>query len=217
MQVVVVALLVVFVSRILFKHHQRLNSPPEPTALPIIGCLHLLGKQPYKNFVDLAQKYRPIMSVQVGQRYYVIATSPEVVKEFLKHQDANFSPGPTNVLLRSFLQKVCCNENRLTINKLCLSISKGHTVRPLFQFRSNQGAITLSDVIFHDITPVSQHLKKILVSELMSAKRLESSKYIRNKGNRLYAQLNRSRDEPIHPSEDSHQHHVHEYRVLNDA
>ena len=39
--------------------------------------------------------------------------------------------------------------------------------------------ISLSDIAFHDITPVSRHLKKILVSELTSAKRVESSKYIR--------------------------------------
>ena len=47
------------------------------------------------------------------------------------------------------------------------------------QFRSNQGGITGSDINLHDITPVSRHLKKILVSELTSAKRVESSKYIR--------------------------------------
>jgi hypothetical protein len=36
-----------------------------------------------------------------------------------------------------------------------------------------------SDLIFHDITPVNRHLRKILVSELTSAKRVEASKYIR--------------------------------------
>ena len=88
------ALLVAFLSRILFKHQRKLNLSPGPIALPIIGCFHLLGKQPYKSFADLAQKYGPIMAVQLGQRYYIVATFPEVVKEFLKHQDSNFSSWP---------------------------------------------------------------------------------------------------------------------------
>ena len=100
-----VALLVAFLSRILFKRQQKLNLPPGPTALPIIGCFHLLGKQPYKSFTDLAQKYGPIMSVQLGQRYYIVATSPEVVKEFLKHQDSNFSSRPCQRSAEIFLTK----------------------------------------------------------------------------------------------------------------
>jgi hypothetical protein len=92
-QVVAVALLVVFVSRRLFKR-QRLNLPPGPRALPIIGCLHLLGAQPHRDFVNLARKYGPVMSLPLGQRYCVVATSPEAAKEFLKLQDANFSYRP---------------------------------------------------------------------------------------------------------------------------
>ena len=179
MQVVAVALLVVFVSRILFKPQQKLNLPPGPTALPIIGCLHLLGKQPHRSFADLAQKYGPIMSVQLGQKYYVIATSPEVIKEFLKEQDANFTSRPyqyaAEILFpKGMLQsKSPYDQQVVLVNK-----QRSHGQAP-FQLSSNQGVITLSDVIVHDITPVNRHLKKILVSELMSAKRLESSKYIR--------------------------------------
>jgi hypothetical protein len=88
-QVVAVALLVVFVSRRLFKR-QRLNLPPGPRALPIIGCLHLLGAQPHRDMADLARKYGPVMSLPLGQRFCIVATSPE----FLKLQDANFSYRP---------------------------------------------------------------------------------------------------------------------------
>lgn len=95
--VVAVALLVLVVSRRLFKR-QRLNLPPGPRALPIIGCLHLLGAHPHRDFADLARQYGPVMSLPLGQRYCVVATSPEAAKEFLKRQDANFSSRP---LLRS--------------------------------------------------------------------------------------------------------------------
>ncbi|KAG0615761.1 hypothetical protein M758_5G064800 [Ceratodon purpureus] len=136
---VAVALLVVHVSRQLFKQH-KLNLPPGPTPLPIIGSLHLLGTHPHQSLAGLAQKYGPVMSIQLGQKTYVVATSPEVAQEFLKVQDANFSSRP--------------------------------------QLRSIE-LIVPQDIVFHDITPVTSHLRKVLVSELTSAKRLEASKYIR--------------------------------------
>jgi len=44
----------------------------------------------------------------------------------------------------------------------------------LIQFTPNN-----SDMVFHDITPAIRHLRKILVTELMSIRQLESSRYIR--------------------------------------
>jgi hypothetical protein len=103
-QVMAVALLVVFVSRRLFKR-QRLNLPPGPRALPIIGCLHLLSAQPHRDMADLARKYGPVMSLPLGQRFCIVATSPEAAKEFLKLQDANFSYRPPPRFAEIILRK----------------------------------------------------------------------------------------------------------------
>jgi hypothetical protein len=120
-QVVAVALLVLFVSRRLFKR-QRLNLPPGPRALPIIGCLHLLGPQPHRDFADLARKYGPVMSLPLGQRYCVVATSPEAAREFLKRQDANFSSRP---LFRS-AEIIFAKGAKLPLRSL------GHLITPFF-------------------------------------------------------------------------------------
>ncbi|KAG0591031.1 hypothetical protein KC19_1G143900 [Ceratodon purpureus] len=136
---VAVALLVVHLSRKLFKQH-KLNLPPGPSPLPIIGSLHLFGTHPHQSLAGLAQKYGPVMSIQLGQKSCVVATSPEAAQEFLKLQDANFSSRP---------------------HLRCIEL------------------IAPQDIVFHDITPVTSHLRKIIVSELTSAKRLKASKYIR--------------------------------------
>ncbi|KAG0576333.1 hypothetical protein KC19_5G072200 [Ceratodon purpureus] len=137
--VVAVALLVIYASWALFKQ-QKLNLPPGPTPLPIIGSLHLLGTLPQKSLAELAKKYGPVMSVWLGQRLFIVATSPEAAKEFLKVQDANF----------------------------CF--------RPPFRAAK---VLVPKDIVLHDITPVNRHLRKIFVSELTSARRLEASKNIR--------------------------------------
>lgn len=90
---VAVALLVIYVGRVLFLR-QKVNLPPGPTALLIIGSLHLLGTHPHQSLANLAQKYGPLMSMWLGQRLCIVATSAEAAKEFLKLQDANFSARP---------------------------------------------------------------------------------------------------------------------------
>ncbi|KAG0578488.1 hypothetical protein KC19_4G026700 [Ceratodon purpureus] len=119
---------------------QKLNLPPGPRPWPIIGSLHLLGTLPHKCLTDLARNYGPVMSVQLGQRLCIVATSLEAAMEFLKHQGANFSSRP---YLRS-----------------------AKLIMP-------------NDISFQPMTPIQRHLKKIVVTELTSAKRLEASKDIR--------------------------------------
>jgi len=67
------------------------NLPPGPRGLPVIGSLHLLGKFPHRNLAKLAETYGPLMSIWLGPRLVVVATSPAAAEEILKTQGSNFA------------------------------------------------------------------------------------------------------------------------------
>ena len=62
-----------------------------PSALPIIGNLHQLGALPHRTLQRMAEKHGPIMSLKLGSLDFVVASSSEVTKQFLKTHDLNFS------------------------------------------------------------------------------------------------------------------------------
>ncbi|KAK9049335.1 hypothetical protein SSX86_031696 [Deinandra increscens subsp. villosa] len=66
------------------------NLPPGPTPLPIIGNLHLLGKQPHQSLAKLAKIHGPIMSLKLGQVTTLVISSATAAKEVLQKQDLAF-------------------------------------------------------------------------------------------------------------------------------
>ncbi|KAL1195067.1 Cytochrome P450 76C2 [Cardamine amara subsp. amara] len=61
--------------------------PPGPPRLPIIGNIHLVGKNPHQSFADLSKTYGPIMSLKFGSLNTVVVTSPEAAREVLRTHD----------------------------------------------------------------------------------------------------------------------------------
>ena len=63
--------------------------PPSPPKLPVIGQLHhLLARDlPHKVMQRLAQKYGPVMHLQLGEVPVLVISSREATKEVLKAQD----------------------------------------------------------------------------------------------------------------------------------
>ncbi|XP_061183382.1 steroid 17-alpha-hydroxylase/17,20 lyase-like [Saccostrea echinata] len=61
--------------------------PPGPLSLPIIGGLHLLGREPYKSVQNMAAKYGGILSLRLGmQERFVYVVDPELAKQLLSSE-----------------------------------------------------------------------------------------------------------------------------------
>lgn len=76
----------------LLTHKKKM--PPGPIGLPIIGHLHLLGKNPHHTLRDLARKHGPIMGMQFGFMPIVVVSSPATAELVLKTHDSVFSSRP---------------------------------------------------------------------------------------------------------------------------
>lgn len=56
--------------------------PPGPLSLPVIGGVHLLGKEPYKNVLKMSDKYGDLFSLRLGMRERVVyVVDPEIMKQ----------------------------------------------------------------------------------------------------------------------------------------
>ncbi|XP_021844510.1 geraniol 8-hydroxylase [Spinacia oleracea] len=69
----------------------RKNLPPGPPSLPVIGNLFNLGTKPHISLTELAKKYGPLMTLQLGCLPTVIISSGAVAKEALQKNDISFS------------------------------------------------------------------------------------------------------------------------------
>ncbi|XP_051133065.1 trimethyltridecatetraene synthase-like [Andrographis paniculata] len=78
------------------KHKPKLKFkfPPGPKPWPIIGNLNLIGSIPHQSLHFLSKKYGPIMYLKFGKFPVVVASTPEMAKEFLKNHDAEFASRP---------------------------------------------------------------------------------------------------------------------------
>ncbi|KAL2246565.1 UNVERIFIED_CONTAM: Cytochrome 71AU50 [Sesamum indicum] len=78
--------------RLTNKKKKRL--PPGPRGLPILGHLHMLGKNPHQDLQRIAKEYGPIMYMRFGLTPNVIVSSPEAAQLFLQTYDLVFASRP---------------------------------------------------------------------------------------------------------------------------
>ncbi|WVZ97906.1 hypothetical protein U9M48_043408 [Paspalum notatum var. saurae] len=75
-------------------HGSKINGPPSPSAIPVLGHLHLLGKPMHAALARLAARYGPLFSLRLGSRNAVVVTSAEHARECFTEHDVCFANRP---------------------------------------------------------------------------------------------------------------------------
>ncbi|XWS51317.1 hypothetical protein CRYUN_Cryun12cG0166600 [Craigia yunnanensis] len=73
---------------------KKLNLPPSPPKLPIIGNIHQLGKLPHRSFRDFSKKYGSLLLLQLGYNPTLVVSSAQMAREIVKNHDIVFSNRP---------------------------------------------------------------------------------------------------------------------------
>ncbi|XP_059301913.1 premnaspirodiene oxygenase-like [Lycium ferocissimum] len=94
----IISLLLFFSSLVIIlvrRNKRQTRLPPGPWRLPLIGSLHrLTGALPHHSLRNLAQRYGPLMYLQLGQVPMVVISSPAIAKQVLKTHDLAFANRP---------------------------------------------------------------------------------------------------------------------------
>ncbi|XP_006661797.2 ent-cassadiene hydroxylase-like [Oryza brachyantha] len=89
-----VLVVVVVVSKLVsYATRPRLNLPPGPWTLPVIGSIHHLvgGHSIQRSMQRLAEKHGPLMKIWLGEVFAVVVSSPEAAQEIMKTHDVVFA------------------------------------------------------------------------------------------------------------------------------
>ncbi|WCJ36156.1 cytochrome P450 family 71 subfamily A polypeptide 12 [Euphorbia peplus] len=84
-------IIVITRKRIRTRTSNKLNLPPSPPKLPIIGNLHQLGKFPHRFLRSLSIKYGPLLLFHLGHKRTLVISSAEIAKEIMTKHDIVFS------------------------------------------------------------------------------------------------------------------------------
>ncbi|CAF2130479.1 hypothetical protein HID58_012394 [Brassica napus] len=72
----------------------KLNPPPSPWRLPIIGNFHQLSLYPHRSFRSLSLRYGPVMLLHFGRVPVLVVSFAEVAHDIMKTHDRIFANRP---------------------------------------------------------------------------------------------------------------------------
>ncbi|OMO66326.1 Cytochrome P450 [Corchorus olitorius] len=137
----------------------RLQSPPSPPRLPIIGHLHhlVLGSTSFpQKLHSLATRYGPLLQLHMGALKFILVSDPNFAKEILKTQELNFLDRPefanpdNHIYFRSGLFLAPYSTYWRFLKKLCMT-------RLLSTSQLNQS----SHIREQELTKLLQYLIKV--------------------------------------------------------
>ncbi|KAK8987032.1 hypothetical protein V6N11_055349 [Hibiscus sabdariffa] len=82
---------------------KKLNLPPSPPKLPIIGIIHQLGKLPHLSLRDLSNKYGSLQLLRLGYNPTLVVSSADMAREIVKGHDIIFSDRPRTTAVNHML------------------------------------------------------------------------------------------------------------------
>lgn len=81
----------------------KLNLPPGPWTLPLIGSLHHLMTEPniHRAMRRLSNQHGPLMTLRLGEVKAMVVSSPEAAQEIMKTHDVAFADRLMNATFRA--------------------------------------------------------------------------------------------------------------------
>lgn len=80
--------------RLLTRRKKNKRLPPGPKGVPVLGHLHMLGKNPHQDLHMIAKEHGPIMYMKFGFVPNIIVSSPQAAELFLKTYDLVYASRP---------------------------------------------------------------------------------------------------------------------------
>nr|GEW17645.1 flavonoid 3'-monooxygenase-like [Tanacetum cinerariifolium] len=90
----VASVITLLILKLLSYSRGRENLPPGPRPWPIIGNFNLIGPLPHQSLHKLSQTYGKLMYLKFGSIPVVVASSPDMARQFLRTHDQIFASRP---------------------------------------------------------------------------------------------------------------------------
>ncbi|XP_031256081.1 premnaspirodiene oxygenase-like [Pistacia vera] len=84
------------------KKSRNINAklPPSPCGLPLVGYLPFLGTHLHRKFTELGEVYGPIYKLWLGNKLFVVVSSPSLAKEVVRDNDTVFANRDASIAAR---------------------------------------------------------------------------------------------------------------------